>query len=203
MAKPKFYVVWKGRQPGIYPTWAECAEQVNGYPEAKYKSFPTEAMARAAFENGWQQHVGKPNGPAVLPPEVIRRSICVDAACRDNQFDLEYRGVETASGKTLFHRGPLSHGTNNLGEFLAIVEALRLLHKQGKNSPIYSDSRNALLWVKERRVGSKLPRSQSTQKVWQLADEALAWLKNNHFSNPLLKWKTGEWGQIPADFGRK
>ena len=203
MPKPKFYVVWRGRKPGIYPTWAECAEQVNGYPEAKYKSFPTQAMARAAFENGWQAHVGRPRTAAILPPEVIRDSICVDAACDGSPGNLEYRGVETRSGRELFRAGPWPNGTNNLGEFLAIAHALKLLKQQQKTSPVYSDSRNALLWVKNRRIGSKLPRNESTQKVWQLADEALAWLKNNDFSNPLLKWKTEAWGENPADFGRK
>lgn len=203
MPKSKFYVVWKGRKPGIYSSWEECAAQVSGYSGAKYKSFTSQAQAQTAFEAGWQEYQGKPNSIAALPPEVIRDSICVDAACQSNRYNLEYRGISTATGKELFHRGPIARGTNNLGEFLAIVHALRLLHGQGKASAIYSDSRNALLWVKERRVGSKLPRNESTQTVWQLADEALAWLKNNHVSNPLLKWNTQEWGQIPADFGRK
>lgn len=203
MAKQKYYVVWEGRQPGIYSSWEECAAQVSGYSGAKYKSFTTEAQAQAAFKAGWQEYVGKQTPVATLPPEVNRGSVCVDAACESNRYNLEYRGVDTATGQELFRKGPLKRGTNNLGEFLAIVDALKLLQTQGKASPVYSDSRNALLWVKERRVGSKLPRTEQTEAVWQRADAALAWLRNNDFSNPLLKWNTEEWGEIPADFRRK
>jgi len=202
MPKQKFYVVWKGREPGIYSSWDECARQVNGFSGAKYKSFSSQAQAQAAFEAGWQASTGKSTA-AILPPEVIRDSLCVDAACQSNRYNLEYRGVETATGKLLFHRGPFSRGTNNLGEFLAIVEGLQQLQQQGKSSPVYSDSRNAILWVKKQYIGSKLPRTPQTEAVWQQADAALQWLKNNRYSNPILKWDTENWGEIPADFGRK
>lgn len=203
MAKTKFYVVWVGRQPGIYTTWADASAQVNGFPGAKYKSFTTEAQARQAFETNWQRYIGKPTSLSSLPPEVITDSLSVDAACDGSPGNLEYRGVHTSTGEELFHRGPLKNGTNNLGEFLAIVQALRLLKAQGKTIPIYSDSRNALLWVKNKYIGSKLPRNDQTAEIWTLADEALAWLKNNTYPNQVLKWKTGEWGEIRADFGRK
>ena len=203
MAKSKFYVVWQGRKPGIYTTWAECEAQVKGFRDAKYKSFTNEVQARQAFTAGWDAYIGKPNPLAPLPPEVIADSISVDAACDGSPGNLEYRGVHTATGQQLFHKGPFQNGTNNLGEFLAIIEALKLLQSQGKNSPVYSDSRNALLWVKKKYIGSKLPRNAQTETVWHLADEALEWLKNNAFSNPLLKWNTEQWGEIRADFGRK
>ena len=145
MAKKKYYVVWAGRQPGIYTTWAECAEQVNGFNNAKYKSFPTEAQAKAAFFADWQEYIGKSAPLLVLPPEVITDSISVDAACDGSPGNLEYRGVNTGTGEQIFHQGPIKNGTNNLGEFLAIVHALALLKKQNKSMPIYSDSRNALM----------------------------------------------------------
>ena len=169
MAKKKFYVVWVGRQPGVYDNWADCAEQVNGFSGAKYKAFEKEVQARAAFASGWEQFIGK-STPFILPPEVIADSISVDAACDDSPGNLEYRGVDTATGKEIFHQGPFQNGTNNLGEFLAIVHALALLKKQGQTTPIYSDSRNALSWVKDKRIGSKLPRNEQTKEVWDLAD---------------------------------
>ena len=42
----KFYAVKEGRKPGIYHTWDECKEQVNGYSGAVYKSFTTEEEAK-------------------------------------------------------------------------------------------------------------------------------------------------------------
>ena len=50
--KPKYYVVWQGRKPGIYLTWDECKEQVHGAEGARYKSFPTMEEAKKAFEGG-------------------------------------------------------------------------------------------------------------------------------------------------------
>ena len=202
MAKQKYYVVWVGRQPGIYSSWADCAEQVNGFSGAKYKAFEQKAQAREAFQLGWEQFIGQ-SRPLSLPPEVVADSISVDAACDGSPGRLEYRGVHTKTGQELFHVGPIDNGTNNLGEFLAIVHALAMLRKQGKTTPIYSDSRTALSWVRQKVVRSKLPRTDATAEVWALTDRALAWLENNDYSNELLDWKTDEWGEIRADFGRK
>jgi ribonuclease HI len=203
MAKTKFYVVWTGRKPGIYRSWAECAAEVNGFPGAKYKSFETEREAREALGQGWQQHIGVKASSLSLPPEVIADSWSVDAACDGSPGNLEYRGVQTQSGEEIFHIGPLPNGTNNLGEFLAIVHALSLLKKQGKSTPIYSDSRIARNWVKEKQVRSKLPRNQQTAEVWARVDRALQWLADNRYPNAILEWKTEAWGENRADFGRK
>jgi ribonuclease HI len=202
LAKKKYYVVWVGNQPGIYPSWAECAEQVNGFPGAKYKAFEREEHAHEAFAQGWEQHIGT-TSKFRLPPEVIADSVSVDAACDGSPGNLEYRGVHTKTGKELFHVGPLKNGTNNLGEFLAIVHALAMLQKQGETRAVYSDSRTAIGWVKQKTVRSKLTRHAETEAVWALADRALAWLQNNTYSNQILDWDTREWGEIRADFGRK
>jgi ribonuclease HI len=203
MAKTKFYVVWVGRKPGVYRSWDECAAQVNGFPGAKYKSFESEKEAQAAFRQAWQQYIGSRAIPASLPPEVIRDSLAVDAACDGSPGNLEYRGVQTGTGTEVFRVGPLKNGTNNLGEFLAIVHALALLKQEGKANPIYSDSRIARNWVKEKTVRSKLPRTEQTAEVWRRVDRALQWLENNSYSNAILEWKTDEWGENRADFGRK
>ena len=202
MAKQKYYVVWVGNQPGIYNSWAECAEQVNGFPGAKYKAFERKEQAQEAFAQGWEQHIGT-TSKFTLPPEVIADSISVDAACDGSPGNLEYRGVNTKTGDELFHIGPLKNGTNNLGEFLAIVHALAMLQRTGETKPIYSDSRTAMGWVRQKTVRSKLPRNEDTAKVWDLADRALAWLQNNSSPNEILNWNTQKWGEIRADFGRK
>jgi len=202
MAKTKTYVVWEGRKPGIYQSWAECAAQVNGFPGARYKSFANEAQAREAFQMGWQSYSQTPH-TLNLPPEVIGDSLSVDAACPGSPGPMEYRGVNTRTGEELFHCGPIENGTNNIGEFLAIVQALILLKKQGKSNPIYSDSRTALSWVKNKKVRSNLPRNDETEAVWSLVDQAIRWLENNDYPNQLLEWNTQDWGEIRADFGRK
>ena len=52
MAKGKVYAVLRGRNPGVYSTWAECEKQVKGFPNAAFKSFPTVVEALEWIENG-------------------------------------------------------------------------------------------------------------------------------------------------------
>jgi ribonuclease HI len=182
---------------------------VTGYEGAQYKGFPTEAAARTAHKmNYWKAVtatkttalVSSLEGDAAKP---IWESIAVDAACSGNPGVMEYRGVETATGRELFKMGPFEYGTNNIGEFLAIVHGLALLKNQNSNLPLYSDSVNALAWVKAKKCRTKLERCAKNEQLFVLIERAEAWLKQNTYSTTLMKWHTSEWGEIPADFGRK
>ncbi|MGN0068161.1 MAG: RNase H family protein [Prevotella sp.] len=138
-----------------------------------------------------------------LPPEVSARAWAVDAACSGNPGPMEYRAVDLATGAQVFHYGP-THGTNNIGEFLAIVHALALMEKQGiKDHVIYSDSRNAILWVHNKRCKTKLERSPRTEELYKIIARAELWLRQHNITTPILKWETSKWGEVPADFGRK
>jgi ribonuclease HI len=195
------YVVWVGRKPGIYSTWIDCKAQVEGFTGAKFKGFPTRAEAQAAFVGDPARHIGvKP--VMKVPPEAVG-AIAVDAACSGNPGPLEYRGVRIGTGEVLFKVGPIPHGTNNLGEFLAIVHALALSKERGWMEPIYSDSVSGRVWVQKRRTESKLPRTAATTKIWQLVDRAVKWLETANFTTPVLEWDSRQWGENPADFGRK
>jgi len=130
-------------------------------------------------------------------------SISVDAACSGNPGMLEYRGVYTKTGKEIFHQGPFRNGTNNIGEFLAIVHALALLKQKNSQLPLYSDSRTALKWVQQKKAKTKLEKNEENEYLFELIARAENWLQNNEYSTPLLKWETEAWGEIPADFGRK
>ena len=133
----------------------------------------------------------------------INEAVAVDAACSGNPGPMEYRGIYLRTGKELFHFGPV-HGTNNIGEFLAIVHALALLKLKGLDDmPVYSDSVNAQIWVRKKKCKTTLVRNAETEYLHGLIARAEAWLRNNTFNNPILKWRTEEWGEIPADFGRK
>ena len=134
--------------------------------------------------------------------EGIKEALCVDAACSGNPGQMEYRGVYIGSGTQIFHFGPV-YGTNNIGEFLAIVHALALLKQKNSDLPIYSDSHNALLWVKQKKCKTKLTRDNSTEELFRLIERAERWLRTNTYTNRLIKWETQQWGEIPADFGRK
>ena len=205
----KYYVVWDGHEPGIYDSWTKCQLQIKGYPHAKYKSFKTRELAEAAFAGSYEDSVdrgtkkSKPKSiPEDLRKEVVWDSISVDAACSGNPGKMEYQGVHTRDGGQIFHQAfPL--GTNNVGEFLAIVHALALLDKTGDKTPIYTDSRNAMLWIKAGKCRTKLPRNARTKTLWEVIKRAEKWLETHQINNQILKWDTERWGEIPADFGRK
>lgn len=216
MAKQKFYVVWVGNKPGVYNTWAECQQQTNQYPDAKYKSYVSKKEAEQAFRDGWKKHWGqtsktkpsqsaqkKLNLSAAPLEEIDMDSISVDVGCSGNPGIVEYKGVDTQTGELLFYHGPISKGTNNIGEFIAIVHGLAYLKKRGSTRTVYSDSRTALSWLKKKEIRSNLVRDATTQEIWDLADRALKWLHTNTYTNKVLKWNTEAWGEIKADFGRK
>ena len=206
--KSKYYVVWAGNKPGIYGTWNDCRLQISGFQGAVYKSFDTMAEAEKAFRMSPSQFIGinKKSTKVKVSPTGAKPdpdSLSVDAACSGNPGDLEYRGVETASHREIFHMGPYPEGTVNIGEFLAIVHALALLVKTGVNMPVYSDSKTAIKWVKDKKANTKLAETDNNKKLFELVRRAETWLKNNEYPFEVRKWETQYWGEIPADFGRK
>ena len=213
MAKNKFYVVWQGRHPGIYESWEACNTEISGFNGAKYKSFPNRLTAETAFKEGPDKYWGKEVLPLVDLSNVkelpVGPAIAVDAACAGNPGKMEYQGVwvdfstSPVSQKTLFRSSVFPNGTNNIGEFLAIVHALALQKKNGWSYPLYSDSVNAQIWIRQKKCKTKLVRNDKNDYLFQLIERAEKWLNENPIEVPILKWKTEIWGEIPADFGRK
>lgn len=217
MVEKKFYVVWEGRVAGVYDTWEACHEQVVRYPSAKYKSFKSYDAALAAFNRGYEGYVnaGKCQSVAELVRNVIPKmsrqidaspienALAVDAACSGNPGKMEYQGVYVGNGQRLFHFGPMEQGTNNIGEFLALVHGLAYLKQNNYDMPIYSDSANAISWVRQKKCNTKLEQTAVNRPIFDLIERAEKWLQTNSYSTQILKWETAAWGEIPADFGRK
>ena len=205
--KKKFYVVWRGLKPGLYHSWDDCKKQVDGYEGAQYKSFGDHEEALNAYKKSYWELAklkGKKNIHELTTDEKpILNSISVDAACKGNPGELEFRGVFTDTETELFSRGPYEMGTVNIGEFLAIVLALAWLKKNKLKYPIYSDSKTAISWIIKKRVNTKLTRTDKNLELFRALDSSVEWLKANPVNVPILKWKTKIWGEIPADYGRK
>lgn len=221
--KQKYYVVWQGKRPGIYTDWETCKAQVVGVQGAQYKSFDTMAEAESALRMPYSNVVagtaraaasaGTPsvlfvdeNGMTALRPGTenppVLDALAVDAACSGNPGVMEYQGVYIPTRTRVFHyKHP--KGTNNIGEFLALVHGLSYLKKHGLNQLIYTDSVNAMSWVRQRQCKSKLPVDAATADLWDYVHRAENWLKQNTFTTEIRKWDTDHWGEIPADFGRK
>jgi ribonuclease HI len=212
MIKQKYYVVWKGRQAGIFTNWAECSASVTGYPGAQYKAFDTRSAAEAAYRAPYSDYEGSPPSAQawlLAASKPVLPSLCVDAACDGSPGTLEYRGVETGTSRQIFHAGPHQDGTNNVGEFLAIVAGLRWLDKQSAQVPLYSDSETAIGWVRAGKCRTGLAHTGRNEELFALIAQAEKWLAGHRVKGmhrttlPVFKWDTAVWGENPADFGRK
>lgn len=210
MAKNKFYVVWKGREIGVFSTWDSCKMQIEGFKGAQYKSFPDRASAENAFRAGYEscsQQASAASHPSYesLPENQrpIGQSIAVDAACSGNPGKMEFQGVFVETKTHLFKSPVYEHGSNNIGEFLAIVYCLAWQKKNKLSYPIYSDSVNAQKWVREGICKTKVAENDKNKPLFEVIRWAERWLKENSFRVPIYKWRTEIWGEIPADFGRK
>ncbi len=207
--KEKFYVVWEGKKPGIYTKWADCKAMIVGIKGAKYKSFPTFSEAKKAFNGNYSDYKGKKTAKTADPKLLAKvgqpnyNSISVDAASSGNPGIMEYQGVDTKSKKELFKLGPFQQGTNNIGEFLALVHGLAFLKKHNSDRIIYTDSRTAMSWVRKKTCRTTLKESPKNKPVFDLVRRAETWLNTHDYDTVIEKWETKVWGEIPADFGRK
>ena len=207
--KVKFYVVWEGHQPGVYDNWDAAKKQVDGYTGAKYKSYESKTEADKVFKEKPEKHIYAQKVVEIKPTKLfsvgkpILDSLVVDAAWSTATGDMEYQGIYLGTKEKLFLQGPFKDGTNNIGEYLAIVHALSFLKKQEKKIPVYSDSRTAISWIKRKEANTKLVPTKQNAPLFDLLKRADNWLKENTYENPVLKWETDYWGENPADFGRK
>jgi len=211
--KAKYYVIWDGENSGIYTEWEVAQKKMKGVPWDRFKTFGSKVLAEKALSEGPEKYIGKDfrKTKDLSKSEIekigdpIELSLSVDAACNEMTGVMEYQGVWTFDSDTsVFKMGPFSGGTNNIGEFLALVHALALFQKDKdpkfRKMPIYSDSRIAMGWVKAGKCKTKVRPGADVQ---QLIARAEHWLATNTFENPIWKWETKVWGEIPADFGRK
>ena len=209
----KFYVVWEGHHPGIYDNWEDAKDQVDNFPGARYKSYSNLEDATQAFRGNPSEELGifKALGGRPIKiinydnfPEIRLDALAVDAACAGNPGPVEYQGVWVGTGEPLFKFGPMPGGTNNIGEYLAIIHAAALFAAKGDTTtPIYTDSRTALSWIKNRKSKTSLIPNASNARILSVLERANRWIATHNIPNPILKWDTDRWGEIPADFGRK
>ncbi|MBB3192159.1 ribonuclease H family protein [Halomonas cerina] len=158
---PKFYVVWVGRQTGIFTTWEACNRQVKGYPQARYKSFASRDDAEAAFAKGpggvaptkpakassgaTRRKKAPAQDSSTLPGKAFDTEIYCDGACEPNPGD-------AGSGMAIYRHGTLAElwyglhnprGTNNTAELNAFLQALQVAKEeitQGASVRIHCDS---------------------------------------------------------------
>ena len=176
MSKQKFYVVWKGNNPGVYQSWEKCQNEIKNVNGALFKSFSNLEEAKKAYDQGYEEYKQSLDYKNVLDgPEL--NSISVDAASSGNPGLMEYQGVDTNTKEILFKMGPFNNATNNIGEFLALVHGIAILEKKSEKKIIYSDSITAMSWVRKKHCQTKLKRNEENEEVFVLVERAIKWLK--------------------------
>ena len=207
MKDNKFYVIWRGKKTGVFNSWDECKANVSGFRNAKFKAFPSKTAAEQAFLFPYKDFISDlikmPDTDLKNKAGLIIPSYCVDASCIYNPGPVEFRCVDTSSQRIMFSEGPYVGGTNNIGEFLAIVHALSYLMQSGVSSPIYTDSQTAIQWVRTKKCKTKQIRNKQNAQLFDLINEAERWLSKNTYWNKVLKWNTKQWNENPADYKRK
>lgn len=204
--KQKYYVVWNGRNTGIFDTWELCKNSIDGFVGAQYKSFETISEAEWAMKQKPEKILYAKNSTtktSEIIPDFEVNSICVDGSWNTKTGFIEYRGVYVATREQIFLKGPYADGTNNIAEFLGLVHALAYCKKNNLSLPIYSDSKTAISWVKNKLAKTNHKPTNENQELFELLQRAELWLRNNTWQNRILKWETEHWGENPADFGRK
>ena len=156
MAKKKFYAVAKGRKPGIYTAWFGengAQVQIDGFPGAVYKGFPTREAAKAFMD--------APPAPKYRPKDAARSGtassdkktpkpgidsdsdtiiIYTDGGALNNPGPGGYGAVILENGRRRELSGGFRLTTNNRMELTACIEGLKALEKPSRVK-LFSDSR--------------------------------------------------------------
>jgi ribonuclease HI len=154
----RFYVVWSGRQTGVFTDWATAQRAVDRFAGARFKSFSTRAEAEQAYREGNSPADAsrartnrKPAGErrALHTAHQFDVSIYCDGACDPNPG-------HSGSGIVVYRGGELRElwfglydpqGTNNTAELKALYHALRMAESEierGNTVEVCSDSAYAL-----------------------------------------------------------
>lgn len=125
--------------------------------------------------------------------------IATDGAHSSRERLTRFRAVDLSSGKELFAE-TAGNWTNNIGEFLGIVAAVKYLMEHPEFVPrvIYSDSLTAITWFRQRKTASSrrcpaLLKAEVFLKVMAVKIEDIR----------VVHWDNRLWGEIPADFRNK
>lgn len=124
--------------------------------------------------------------------------IATDAAHSMKNGKTEYQGIDLATREQLFYCD-LGNQTTNIGEFLAVVEAVKyIIENDFQPRVIFTDSTTAIAWFNAKKTSSTKP-----CKELQKAEMFLRALSADVDEIKVYHWDNKRWGETPADFGRK
>lgn len=158
----KYYVVWKGRETGIFTTWAQCKAQVDKFAGAQYKSFPLLSEAESAFGHKISTHssVAKTPNKSTESKKTPLSQVQITEMLFDVKIFTDGASVpnpgEAGAGIAVYENNKLTElwygiyqtlGTNNTAELNALNQSFILATekiKKGYSVAIYCDSTYAI-----------------------------------------------------------
>lgn len=194
----KFYAVKKGKQTGIFNTWAEAQDQVKGFSGAQFKSFATLDEAKEYMAD---------TTPKFLKIKDVNLdnfdlNVHTDGGCRNhgNKKGQHVQPTDPAAwafvinGKAIDKQEPGTDGkcgaTNNKMEIIAVSEALKRLAELGLNHKkvaFVCDSKYVLQGVSDLKAldakvnsGKEFP----NRDVWEDVDQYL----HEFFADDNITW---------------
>lgn len=167
MAK-KFYVVWQGRQTGIFTDWETCKKQVDAFNGAKYKSFKTRDEAQAAFTGNASPSSSK-TASVALKKKTSKQTVKTYTGAEITAMALDIKiftdgGCDpnpgkAGSGLAIYRNNVVAElwyglynpsGTNNTAELNALHQALLIAETEinkGRSVAIFCDSKYSIQCV--------------------------------------------------------
>jgi len=171
----KYYVVWKGRETGIFTDWGTCKKHIDHFPGARYKSFKTLIEAESAFKGrpasggaasrraGASSGVKKKAGIRTYTASDIEKmsidtKIYTDGGCEPNPG-------EAGSGIAVYRSEKIDelwyglynpNGTNNTAELNALHQALMISEDEiskKRSVAIFCDSKYSIQCVTQWAAG--------------------------------------------------
>jgi len=185
----KYYAVRRGRQVGIYTSWADCKTQVHGYPGAQYKAFSTKEGAEAYLAAPDPSQAQSPT--QIITPESYSDThssvhVWVDGACvpaTDGTLHIGWAFLVYVNGQEL-HResgsdvpaGAYRH-RNVAGEIMASRKALAWCQlNEIKEMTIHYDYQGLESWVTGDWKG-KTSFTQDYAQIVQSSGLTIHWVK--------------------------
>ena len=194
----KYYVVWKGRETGIFTDWSTCKKHIDHFPGARYKSFKTLSDAEGAFKGGSSSTKAGSSSKASpvkkkagiktytandIAEMAIDTKIYTDGGCEPNPGEAG-SGVAVYRGDVideLWYGLYNPKGTNNTAELNALHQAMMMAKdemSQQRSVAIFCDSKYSIQcvtqwaagWEKKgwKKAGGEIKNLQLIQEMFAL-----------------------------------
>ena len=173
------YVVFVGREPGIYSNLSDCLEQLRGFKDRKYLSYTSLAEAEEALKRYNQGTLYIGDNISDTLKQDINSGIYISCTYDAQTEQWAAYGKDIESGMELLSIDAMPFATKNLTEFLAVVAVLRYCKNRGKLDNVYVDNIKILNWIHNKKAEYFIQKNQKNKELYTAILAAEKWLSDN------------------------